>query len=217
MRKLILLLAFSFASISAFAGYRTTTSQLWVLTPDTDCASYLVTIWDDQNSDNPHDWVAVASKIILSDGCYGIDIGDPMPTTTHYAVIQSVGVDGNGCTEIEVKVYGGSGINTATDVINLCTDANSGKMGSSPVESSEEVNFSIYPTAVNSILTIKETTSSSYVISILNQSGQRVFRQEVGPRISLQRFDISDLEGGFYFVDIQSNGERVAIQKILKL
>lgn len=216
MRKSFLFLAFFFANASVFAGYRTTTTQLWTLVTNTDCMSYLVTIWDDHNSDNPHEWTAVAAKIVLSDGCDGIDIGEPMATTTHYSVIQSVGTDGNGCTEIEVNVYDGSGILTATDIINLCVDEYSAKRDISSAQEEDKSEFAIYPSVVSTYLTVEESLNSPYTISILNQSGQRVFIEEIGSNILIQNLDLTSLEKGIYFVTIQSKGERLASQKIIK-
>jgi len=210
------MLASMILSSSLYAGYRTTVSQLWTLTSNTDCVSYLVTVWNDNGSNNPQDWRAMAAKVILSEGCNGIDPGESgQPVATnHYAVIQGTSQEDT-CVLVSFNIYDESSVLTAQGKINLCDGMLSSKKGVSQYSNSRLKVF-LYPTVVNRDLNIVHPSGLEANINIYNSSRQLLKSIETNNSLELTSLNLQDLKAGMYFIIIESNQSVLFQQKIIK-
>ncbi|WP_299362994.1 FG-GAP-like repeat-containing protein [Winogradskyella sp.] len=80
--------------------------------------------------------------------------------------------------------------------------------GSAPLSLEDETltNLYVYPNPVNDVLIIKTSTDlTEKIATVFDITGKRVYNQE----LSNNEIDVSGLQGGVYFLKIESNGKSI--------
>ncbi len=211
MRKLFFILLCSAICIPLSAGYRTTVSQLWYLTGNHDCVAYLVTVWDDHNSDDPHLWTARSSKIILSDACDdGIGGQQVSNFATLYAVIHEIVLEGD-CEVLRVKVYRGSSNLMAQGSINLCEGMVNGKKTMKPIRP-----VSLFPSPIEKELIVEHPDLESGKLFVLSNSGQFLLQEDLNGPNGSTTIALDQLIPGIYLILIQDKAQTIYTERLIK-
>lgn len=77
-------------------------------------------------------------------------------------------------------------------------------------------NFKIFPNPVNDILSIQHQLEQEGRLSIYHISGQKVKEIGLSPATPFHQIDMSQLQNGSYFLEIQESGKTAVVQKIIK-
>lgn len=182
------------------AAYHTVTSQIFTGVGNPGCNGYLVVIYDDNGSDDVHDWEPVAKKVV-TEGCEQIDDfdEDDFTHTNHYAVITSSSTDGNGCDVLHLQFYNGDHQETLSGFVNLCNSGVNGKRAMQEVKPLR-TGVDIYPTYVADLLRVRNSTGKKGVIRIANPSGAVIQEVQVPFSSSAMNIAVDKLPSGTYFV-----------------
>ncbi|SFT44925.1 Por secretion system C-terminal sorting domain-containing protein [Lishizhenia tianjinensis] len=90
------------------------------------------------------------------------------------------------------------------------------KIGSAHTEKMDLALFKVYPNPVQEALNIVLDTEQAGVVNIVNAQGLLVLSNTVNAGFTQKSLDVSQLESGAYFVQIQLDNGRVYTQQIIK-
>jgi len=177
----------------------------------------LVTIYDDNGSDDVHDWEPVASKVV-TEGCEQMDDPDPddfLMETNHYAIIASSSTNSNGCEIFHLQFYDEDSEKTLSGTINRCTNGLSGKKGS-PKGTFSNNDVSIYPTHVDNHLIVKKKPEITGDIRITNTNGQVVQELPLNTQEKIRSISVNNLPDGSYLVSFFASNDSQKHFRIIK-
>ena len=142
---------------------------------------------------------------------YGTDITNLVPTINHTgdSINPASGIANDFSSP---QIYTIWAINASTKSYTVSVDIDS--TGVAVTEQSLKQSFEIYPNPVADYIHLKQSPHYKFIrISIINKNGMtlKVFTT---PK-SIERFDISDLSPGIYFIKAETEKERI-IKKIVK-
>ncbi len=146
---------------------------------------------DYQTTDNPgssYQWDVTGGNIIAGSGTYQITVkwGDP------------------GIGTLIVTETSAENCQTTTDYYEVTIDDCTGIE-----ENGFNNNVKIYPNPANDHFSIEilNTTEEKYQLSIYNQMGQNILKEEFSTaiNINIKKIDISSLPAGLYFIKINNN------------